>query len=136
MRLSPAKLAAPRWAASLVVPSLVPSLVLSLVLASPGALADRQGDDHERARAAVRAGEIMPLAELLERLQRGHPGKVLEIELEREEGRWIYEIKLLQSNGRLLKLELDARTAELLDVKRKGEHKSRHDKAADKARVP
>ncbi len=74
----------------------------------------------------------MPLAELLERLQRSHPGQVLEIELEREDregGRWTYEIKLLQANGQLLKLELDARTAELLDVKRKGERKARPAKA-------
>jgi uncharacterized membrane protein YkoI len=78
-------------------------------------------DDHERARAAVQAGEVMPLASLLERLQRTHPGQVLELELDRQDGRWIYEVKLLQPNGRLLKLELDARTAQVLEARHKDE---------------
>ena len=54
---------------------------------------------------------MLPLPTLLERLQRTHPGQVLELELERDDGRWIYEVKLLQADGQLLKLELDAGTA-------------------------
>jgi len=75
--------------------------------------------DHERARAAVEAGQVLPLPTLLERLRRTHPGQVLELELERDDGRWIYEIKLLQANGQLLKLDVDAATAQVLQVKRK-----------------
>ena len=75
--------------------------------------------DHERARAAVEAGQGLPLPTLLERLRRTHPGQVLELELERDDGRWIYEIKLLQANGQLLKLDVDAATAQVLQVKRK-----------------
>lgn len=83
------------------------------------------GDDHDQARAAVRAGEILPLPVLLERLQRSHPGQVLEIELEREGPRWIYEIHLLAADGRLLRLEVDARTAELLSQRQRagGHHR-------------
>jgi len=90
--------------------------LLALGLALAPARAD---DDHERARAALQAGEVLPLATVLERLQRSHPGQVLEVELEREHGRWVYEIKLLQADGRLLKLALDARSAELLKLKRR-----------------
>lgn len=75
--------------------------------------------DHERARAAVQAGQVLPLPTLLERLQRTHPGQVLELELERDDGRWVYELKLLQANGQLLKLEVDAATGQVLQVKRK-----------------
>jgi uncharacterized membrane protein YkoI len=82
-------------------------------------------DDHERARAAVQAGEVLPLPTLLERLQRTHPGQVLELELDREDGRWIYEIRLLQPDGQLLKLEVDASTAQVLELKRKDERKAR-----------
>ncbi|MDP1899268.1 MAG: PepSY domain-containing protein [Rubrivivax sp.] len=88
--------------------------------------------DQERARAAVQAGEVLPFSTLLERLQRTHPGQVLELELEREGGRWIYEVKLLQSNGQLLKLELDAGTGQVLEVKRKDERKARPAKDAPK----
>jgi uncharacterized membrane protein YkoI len=88
--------------------------------ASPAAWAGRQGD-HDRARVAVQSGEALPLAAVLQRLQRSHPGQVLEVELEddRQAGAWIYEIKLLQTDGHLLKLELDARTAQVLKVRRK-----------------
>jgi uncharacterized membrane protein YkoI len=87
------------------------SAALALVLASPVALAD---NDQDRARAAVQAGKALPLKAVLERLEREHPGQVLEVELEQDDGRWIYEIKLLQAGGRLLKLELDAASGEVL----------------------
>jgi uncharacterized membrane protein YkoI len=73
--------------------------------------------DHERARAAVQAGQVLPLATLLQQLQRSHPGQVLEVELERDDGRWIYELKLLQGGGQILKLELDAATGQVLKAR-------------------
>jgi uncharacterized membrane protein YkoI len=76
-------------------------------------------DDHDRARAAVLAGEVLPLSQVLQRVQRTHPGRVLEVELERDDGRWMYEVKLLQPDGQLLKLELDASTAQVLEARRK-----------------
>ncbi|MDO9092129.1 MAG: PepSY domain-containing protein [Rubrivivax sp.] len=98
--------------------------VLATALALPAAQASER--DHERARAAVQAGEVLPLATLLERLQRTHPGQVLELELERDNGRWIYEVKLLQANGQLMKLELDASTAQVLQVKRREDKGGKH----------
>jgi uncharacterized membrane protein YkoI len=93
---------------------------LALLAAAP---ARAHGDeDHDRARAALRAGEVLPLATLLERLRRSHPGEVLGVELERDDGRWRYEIKLLQPDGQLRRLELDARSGELLrERRRKGD---------------
>jgi uncharacterized iron-regulated membrane protein len=88
--------------------------VVLAVLASPLALADSEQD---RARAAVQAGKVLPLKAVLERLEREHPGQVLEVELEQDDGRWIYEIKLLQSGGRLVKLELDAASGAVLQRK-------------------
>ncbi len=93
---------------------------LSAVLALPATWAEDR-HDHERARAAVQAAQVLPLSVVLERLQRTHPGQVLELELEREDGRWIYEVKLLQAQGQLLKLAIDARTAQVLEVKPKSD---------------
>lgn len=73
--------------------------------------------DHDRALRAVQAGEVMPLPQLLERLGRSHPGQVMEVELEQERGRWIYEIRLLRPDGQLTKLTLDAKTGDLLQIK-------------------
>lgn len=94
------------------------ALVLGTMLSGP-ASADGSGD-HERARAALQAGEVLPLQKVLERVQRSHPGDVLEVELEREDGRWVYELKLLQRGGSLLRLDVDARTAEVLRSRPRG----------------
>jgi uncharacterized membrane protein YkoI len=81
---------------------------------------DHGRGDHERARAALEAGEIAPLREILERAQADFPGTLLEVELEREDGRWLYEIELLAPGGRVLELFYDARTAELLHARGHG----------------
>ena len=93
--------------------------VLALLIGSLGLQPAWSGskDDHNRARQAVQAGQVLPLRSVLERLEREHPGQVMEVELEQEEGRWIYEVKLLQPQGELVKLKLDARTAVLLPAK-------------------
>ncbi|WP_137180755.1 PepSY domain-containing protein [Roseomonas sp. AR75] len=89
-------------------------LLLPLILlpAGPGRADDRR--DHERARAALAAGEIRPLAELLAEVERRYLGRVIETELEREDGRWIYEITVLPPSGRVFELKLDAATGALL----------------------
>ncbi len=99
-------------AAVAVVTSL--ALLTSLLASLPARAGDDDARDHERARAAVQAGQVLPLATLLQRLQRSHPGQVLQVELEHDDGRWVYELKLLQPGGRLLKLELDAATGAVL----------------------
>lgn len=102
-------------AGSRAVVAMLAAMLLGLLAASGARATDKA--DHERARAAVQAGEVLPLPTLLQELQRTHPGQVLELELERDGGRWIYEVKLLQAKGRLLKLELDAGTGQVLRVK-------------------
>ena len=92
---------------------LAPGLLIGmlLVMSQPAAWAR---PDHDQARAAVQAGEVLPLRTLLDRLEKSHPGQVLEVELERDDGRWVYELKLLQAGGRLVKLKVDARSGDLL----------------------
>ncbi|WP_237213052.1 PepSY domain-containing protein [Falsiroseomonas oryziterrae] len=93
---------------------LLPMLTMPLLtLGAPNARADDRRD-HERARAALAAGEIRPLAELLGEVERRYVGRVIATELEREDGRWIYEFKLLPPSGRVVELRLDAATGALL----------------------
>lgn len=74
-------------------------------------------DDHERAKKALQSGQILPLRTVLESLERKQPGKVLEVELEQKDALWIYKVKLLRADGQLIKLMLDAKTAELIERK-------------------
>ncbi|MGB4359065.1 MAG: PepSY domain-containing protein [Rhodoferax sp.] len=81
--------------------------------------------DHDRARQALEAGEVLPLGTILARLERDHPGQVLDVELEHEKqdgvARWVYEVKLLRKGGALVKLEVDARTGVVIKRKVKDE---------------
>jgi len=90
-------------------------LPLLACLAAGAALAD---EDHEAARALVEAGEILPLESVLGTAQARYPGRVLEVELAREEGRRVYEIELIDEYGVVLELHFDARTGELLKTER------------------
>lgn len=93
------------------------ALALCLCLALPVAGLASDRDDHEHARRAREAGEILPLRTVLERVREDYPGEVIEVELEREHGRWEYEINLRRHGGALLKLKLDARDGTLLGIK-------------------
>lgn len=85
------------------------------LLAGP-ALADDDGQD--RARRALQAGEILPLSDILAAAEAARPGRVIELELERDDGRWIYELELVTREGRLYEMEIDAATATVLELER------------------
>jgi uncharacterized membrane protein YkoI len=90
------------------------ALILSLIAAP--ALADR--DDHDLARRALEAGEILPLADILAAAEATRPGRVIEVELERDDGRWIYELELVSPEGRLYEMEIDAASGTVLEIER------------------
>ncbi len=91
-----------------------PALVLACVIGwAPPGHADG-GGDQRRAREAVLAGEIRPLAEILQRVQPQLGGEVIATELEREHGRWVYEFKVLRPDGRLVEWYVDARDGSVL----------------------
>ncbi len=114
-------MSAARWAGNWICAA----LVLGALVGPAVVQADES--DHERARRALEAGEILPLARILERVERDYPGRVVEVELEREHGGWRYEVKLLQAGGRVLKLEVDAEDAGVLSVKGRERAEARRD---------
>lgn len=99
-------------------PSAAPLLVALALLAALSAHA--RDDDQDRALRAVQAGQVMPLPQVLDRLVRTHPGQVLDVELEDQRGAWVYEIRLLQPDGRRVKLDVDARSGEVLRARGHG----------------
>lgn len=70
--------------------------------------------DYETARLAVDRGDMLPLEQILARIEARHPGRIVEVELEDEDGLWLYEIEVLTPEGRLIEIELDARTGAIL----------------------
>jgi uncharacterized membrane protein YkoI len=93
---------------------LAPAMMLAAITSAPAWAAD---NDHERARAALEAGQIRPLADILADVERRYLGRVIETELDHEDGRWVYELKLLPSTGQIYKLEMDASSGTVLRSK-------------------
>ena len=73
-------------------------------------------DDHDDARELMASGEVMPLADLLARPEL-EGLRVLEAALEREHGRMVYELELLDPTGRVDKRYYDATSGEPLGAR-------------------
>ncbi|MCE6949693.1 PepSY domain-containing protein [Cereibacter sphaeroides] len=87
-----------------------------LLLPISGGSQDLLPPDFELAEEAVRRGEILPLADILQRVAAVQEGRVIEVELEIENGLRIYEVELITPDGRLLETDLNAATGEILSL--------------------
>lgn len=88
----------------------------TLALASPAFAGQSDDDDHVAAREALRRGEILPLSRILAITARHVPGDVIDVELERKNGLWRYEVKVLTSTGRVREVKLNARDGAVLEI--------------------
>lgn len=86
-----------------------------------------RADDDDPARAPA---DVAPIDAALATAQRSYPGRVLKVELDREdEGprRWVYEVKVLTSTGHVVEIELDAVSLEQLRVEGDRSRRSNND---------
>jgi uncharacterized membrane protein YkoI len=96
---------------------LLPATVLALVLAvSAVPLAGMAGESHDTARKLREAGAILPLEDILSRARAVRAGEILETELERKKGHYIYEVEILDGQGRVWELKLDAKSGDLVEL--------------------
>jgi uncharacterized membrane protein YkoI len=70
--------------------------------------------EHDAVRAINQRGDILSLDRILQDARGQHPGRVLESELEQEDGRYVYEVELVDNQGRVQEMKFDARTGEML----------------------
>ena len=95
----------------------LPRPVLPLLMAlALGFGSPAMADDDDGPRSPPRVASIDAL---LATVQRDYPGRVLKVELEREDdgrGRWMYEVKVLTSTGNVVEIEIDAVSLERLRV--------------------
>jgi len=90
------------------------AIVAVLVFATSTALAADISQD--TARDLRRAGTILALDDILERVRARYPeARLLETELERDDGRYIYEMEILTQEGQVRELETDAATGKILE---------------------
>jgi uncharacterized membrane protein YkoI len=71
-------------------------------------------DDYIEVRRLLNSGEILPLEVILKNVKQTFPGKILEIELEKEDHHIVYEIEILGSDGIVREIYMDAKSGMLL----------------------
>ena len=94
-------------------------LTAAVVLAAGQASARDRDKDHDAARSAVERGELRPLADILAGLRGKLPGEVAGVEIERKDGRWVYEFRLVNGKGELFKAYVDGRSGELERIRQR-----------------
>jgi uncharacterized membrane protein YkoI len=88
-------------------------LALTLMSAVPA----RADNEQDRARAAVDAGEVKPLGQILRSVRQQYKkAQVLDSQLFDQGGRWIYRIRLLTQDGKVLDIGVDGETGQIMDV--------------------
>ena len=87
-------------------------LIAAIVVLAAPAGAER---DHDRARLALERGEIRPLHTILPQVEDRFGARLLEVELEREHGRFVYEMELITPGGRILEVQVDAASGAVLE---------------------
>lgn len=75
--------------------------------------------DHELARRGLEEGVILPLDKVLAGVRSQLVGEIAGIELEHERDRWVYEIKMIQPNGAIVEIHVDAKTGTVVKEKSK-----------------
>lgn len=71
-------------------------------------------DDYIEARRLLDSGEILPLQVILKNVRQIIPGKVLEVELEKEDQQIVYEIEVLGDDGVITEIYINAKTGKQL----------------------
>lgn len=78
-----------------------------------------RADERDEVHQAVERGEIRSLAAILDAVRSKLPGDVAGIEVERKDGRWLYEFRVVDDKGRLFEVYVDAKTATIERMKEK-----------------
>lgn len=91
--------------------ALAAAIGATTLLPSPAAA----GDDSRigEIRRLREEGKVLPMEEILARSRQAQPGQVVEVELDDEDGRYVYEVKIIDDADRVHKLELDAASGEV-----------------------
>jgi len=94
----------------------VRAVALGLLLLGTSVAA--HGDDigPNGAKRLLREGRIRPLEDILTSVKAQVPGELLEVELEIEDGIYVYDVKILGADGRVVEVETDAKTGKVLKV--------------------
>jgi uncharacterized membrane protein YkoI len=100
-------------------PATLSALTVVTIMGAALTPASADDDDAKRARQAVEKGEIRHLSDILGMIRGKLPGDVIGVEIEHDDGRWVYEFKVIDGQGRLFEVNVNAQTGEIERIKEK-----------------
>lgn len=81
----------------------------------PVLYADDRDDFSGQVLQWVKEGKVLPFESLLERYKDRLNGRLLDLEVEREHGRIIYELEVLRADSIVYEIKIDAQSGEWLE---------------------
>jgi hypothetical protein len=107
-------------------PGLLMLLVLLVAVVPPGCTREERSSEAPAADIDLGGDKVRPLSEALALARRVAEGRVIDVELESDIDenaedaarvpRWVYEIEILTADNRVVEVEIDALTLQLLEV--------------------
>jgi len=101
-----------------------PNVVESLIRPSQkGKKTPSQIYRHDKARDALKSGHIVSLSVIRKRIKQSFPGKIVDVRLidpKKKNQPYMYIVKLLRKDGKLLELKINATNATIVSVKGNG----------------
>ena len=94
------------------------AIALLAALLAPLPAQAGEGEQNELHRQVER-GEVQALSEILAVVRQRLPGDVVKVEVERHDGRWLYEIRVVDAKGRVFEVYVDAAKATIERIKEK-----------------
>jgi uncharacterized membrane protein YkoI len=91
----------------------LPGILILLLALLPAVRAD---DDWRSLHGDVQAGRLVSLGSVLDWLDEHYTGHVIEVELDRDDGKVYYEIEMVGPQGQVVEFEFDAATGELVGI--------------------
>lgn len=82
-------------------------ITIALIVTSLGLAMSHEGKEQE---SLADLSTTISMEEAIKTATTQFPGKVLEAELEQEEGKAVYEIEIMNASGKIQEIEIDAQT--------------------------
>ena len=90
------------------------SLFSCRVFATPTSDID---EHHDNVMDAVAQGLIQPFSALQHKVHQQLLARIIRVELDKNDDEWTYELKLIDGNNNIIKVEYEARTLKMIEIK-------------------
>ncbi|PSW67132.1 hypothetical protein C0W88_02900 [Photobacterium leiognathi subsp. mandapamensis] len=92
-------------------------LIGTLTFAAIAAPSVDDDEHHDDVMTAVEKGLIKPYSALQHKVSRQLSARIIKVELNEDNGEWIYELKLIDNENNIIKVEYQAQSLQMLQIK-------------------